>query len=285
MQQCKPALWTLAVLAALGALAGVALLFGGAYNIAATAQHTQPVYSLLARVMHSSVKMRARAVVVPDRLDDPARVLRGAACFRNHCEQCHGGPGVAADPIGMSMQPVPDSLIAAGRHWQARELYWITRHGIKMSGMPAWQNHLSEAELWAVVAFVQKLPGLSAGAYAELIARAPPGPCMADGPRETLVASPAPNDRAERGHLALRLYGCHACHSIPGITGPQPQVGPPLAGFASGRLIAGRLANTHANLVAWIRHPQRIDPKSAMPDLGVTEEHADEIAAYLATLR
>ena len=90
---------------------------------------------------------------------------------------------------------------------------------------------------------------------------------------------------AARGQLALRMYGCHACHSIPGVTGLQPQVGPPLAGFASAQLIAGRLANTHDNLVAWIRHPQRIDPKTAMPDQGVTQVHAEEMAAYLATLR
>lgn len=61
-------------------------------------------------------------------------------------------------------------------------------------------------------------------------------------------------------------------------------VGPPRAGFASGQLIAGRIANTHANLVAWIRHPQRIDPLTAMPDLGVTPEHAEQMTAYLATL-
>jgi mono/diheme cytochrome c family protein len=168
----------------------------------------------------------------------------------------------------------------AARAWRARELYWITRNGIKMSGMPAWQHHLSEAELWAVVAFVLQLPELTPAAYAELMVQAPQ--CRGAEPPG---APGRANDRAERGRLALSMYGCHACHSIPGVSGSQPQVGPPLAGFASGQLIAGRLPYTHDNLVAWIRQPQRFDPRTAMPDHAVTPEHADEMAAYLATLR
>ena len=279
----KPVLWTVLVLGALGALAGAAVVFGGLYNIAATAQHTQPVYAVLQTTMVNSVRLRARNVVVPALLDAPERVLRGAACYRDRCAQCHGGPGVPANEIGMAMQPVPGSLIGAARTFRARELYWITRHGIKMSGMPAWQYHLSEAELWAVVAFLQQLPALTPTAYRDWVLQA-----QACHPAEPQPASTPATDTAklaERGHLALRMYGCHACHAIPGITGSEPQVGPPLAGFAGGQLIAGRLANTQDNLVAWIRHPQRIDARTAMPDLGVTPEHALEMAAYLATLR
>ena len=88
-----------------------------------------------------------------------------------------------------------------------------------------------------------------------------------------------------RGKVALHQYACHACHSIPGITGSARHVGPPLAGIAARQLIAGRLANTHENLAAWIREPRRIDPQTAMPDLGVTPRDANDMAAYLATLR
>ena len=265
---------------ALGVLASAAVVFGGLYNIAATVQHTKPVYLLLETTMNASVQRRARDVVVPPSLDAPGRVLRGAACYRDRCVQCHGGPGVRADAIGMAMQPVPGSLIGAARAWRARELYWITRNGIKMSGMPAWQHHLTEDELWAVVAFVQQLPALTPTAYHELMVQA--WRCRDSDPP---TAPGTAFDRAERGQLALRMYGCHACHSIPGVSGPHPQVGPPLAGFASRQLIAGRLANTHENLVTWIRHPRRVDPQTAMPDQAVTEAHADEMAAYLTTLR
>ncbi len=292
VRNCKPVLWTIAVLGALGALAGAAVVYGGLYNVAATAQHIQPVHAVLETTMRTSVQHHARDIVEPKLLKSPKLLLRGAACFQARCVQCHGGPGVPADVIGMAMQPLPGSLIGAARSWRARELYWITRHGIKMSGMPAWQYHLSEADLWAVVAFVQHLPTLTPTRYGELTLQA--GQCHATVPPEPPLEVPlevptrdpdAAIALAQRGQLALRMYGCHACHLIPGITGAQTQVGPPLAEFARRQLIAGRLAHTHDNLVAWIRHPQRIDAHTAMPDLGVTQAHAREMAEYLATLR
>jgi cytochrome c1 len=88
----------------------------------------------------------------------------------------------------------------------------------------------------------------------------------------------------EQARVALRQYACVACHRIPGVTGSATHVGPPLHGLARRELIAGRLPNTRDNLVRWIRAPQAVKPGSAMPDLGVTEEHARVMAAYLAGL-
>ncbi len=124
--------------------------------------------------MRRSVQMRARDIAVPP-LDAPARLARGAACFRDHCVQCHGGPGVAPAPMARSMQPLPGSLIDAARRWRPQEIYLITRDGIKMSGMPAWAMRLDEDELWSVVAFVDRLPALSPAAYESAIEGAGPG--------------------------------------------------------------------------------------------------------------
>lgn len=84
---------------------------------------------------------------------------------------------------------------------------------------------------------------------------------------------------------AMRDYGCAGCHAIPGVRGADSRVGPPLAGFGRRRFIAGRVPNEPEELVRWIRHPQGIKPGTAMPDLGVTDQHARDIAAYLYTLR
>jgi cytochrome c2 len=73
------------------------------------------------------------------------------------------------------------------------------------------------------------------------------------------------DDRREQGRLALQQYSCTACHTVPGIAGSEPQVGPPLAGWAGRSMIAGRLANSENNLVRWIRDPRSIDPGTAMP--------------------
>ena len=119
--------------------------------------------------MHNSRRHHARDIVAPP-LGAPGLVLRGAVVYRDKCAQCHGGPGFAQSDYGQSMQPVPGPLMDAGKRWQTRELYWITRHGIKMSGMPAWEYHLSDNDLWAVVAFVKALPALTPKAYTELTA-------------------------------------------------------------------------------------------------------------------
>lgn len=90
---------------------------------------------------------------------------------------------------------------------------------------------------------------------------------------------------AERGRIALTQYACHACHIIPGITGSRVYVGPPLAGLAKRPDIVGQLPNTPDNLLRWIRDPHSIDPHTAMPDLGVSEQHARDMVAFLNTLK
>jgi cytochrome c len=89
----------------------------------------------------------------------------------------------------------------------------------------------------------------------------------------------------ELGRAALVEYGCAACHRIPELRHPPSDVGPSLHGWADRDIIAGRLPNTAEDLVAWIVSPQAIDPGNAMPDLGVPEPDARDMAAYLFTLR
>jgi cytochrome c oxidase assembly factor CtaG/cytochrome c2 len=88
-----------------------------------------------------------------------------------------------------------------------------------------------------------------------------------------------------KGALAIRHYGCAACHTIPGIPGARANVGPQLAGISGRPYIAGVLTNTPTNLIRWIHHPQQIDPLTAMPDVGLTEPDARDIASYLYTLK
>ena len=88
----------------------------------------------------------------------------------------------------------------------------------------------------------------------------------------------------ENGRLLLRQYGCGGCHRIPGVAAARGNVGPPLERLAKRVYLAGTLPNTPENLAAWIRHPQKLDPRTAMPDMQVTEAHARDMVAYLRTL-
>jgi len=274
-----------ALLAAMMAGAGTLVVYSGVYNISATSQHLQLVYSLLETTMRHSVRLRARSIE-PPALDDSQRILRGAALYQGKCVQCHGAPGVAQSDIGKSMQPLPGPLVDAVQRWRPREVYWITRYGIKMSGMPAWDFRLDDAQLWDVVAFVQRLPELTPQAYADAVQGAALQTDMESAAHENYspTSSQSRTGDAERGRVALTQYACSACHTIPGVTSSSPQVGPPLKGLASRSLIAGKLVNTPDNLVHWLRDPKAVKPLTAMPDLGVTEADARDMAAYLGAL-
>jgi len=165
----KTAALTLVGAGAVGSAVGLAVLRGGWYNVAATSQHLQPVHTVLEKGMHYSVRAHAKDIVAPP-LGGREQVLRGAIVYRDKCAQCHGGPGFAQSDYGKSMQPIPGPLVDATSRWKPRELYWITRHGVKMSGMPAWEYHMSDSDLWAVVAFVTVLPRLTPQAYREMTA-------------------------------------------------------------------------------------------------------------------
>jgi len=89
----------------------------------------------------------------------------------------------------------------------------------------------------------------------------------------------------ERGRAAIGKYGCGSCHTIPGIAGAEATVGPPLTSIAVRGYLAGHLPNSPDNMIRWIQHPQRIDPQVAMPEMGVTDQDARDITAYLYTLR
>lgn len=278
---------TTAVLGLVAALVGGAVVVGGLYDVAATQQHWQVTYDVLNITMKQSVKLRARDIAEPP-LADEAMAVRGAACFRDKCVQCHGGPGVAPQEPGKSMQPLPGPLVDAHRHWRARELYWLTKHGIRMSGMPAWEFRLRDEELWELVAFMQRLPDLNATQYAEWMRRAPPAPaCGRDGPRApaTTVVPASQTGDVDRGKTALHQHACNACHVIPGVTGSKVYVGPTLAGIGKRQLIAGVLPNTPEQMMRWLMHTQQAKPGTAMPELGVNEADARDMAAYLATLR
>lgn len=253
---------------------GAAVFYAGLYDISATDQHLRPTYWLLDTGMRRSVKQRAAELRVPD-LDQPGRIARGLALYRQHCVQCHGAPGVAPEPFALGMTPAPANLVYTAREWPPAEVFWVMKEGIKMTGMPAWKYRMTDEDLWAIVSFMRELPALSPEQYR---ARAAPRAT----PAEPAIGS-APD--AGRGKQAINQYACVTCHRIPGIVGANAPVGPPLEEIGTRGFIAGTLPNTAENMVRWLRQPQAVNPGSAMPDLGVTEADAGDIAAYLSTLR
>lgn len=105
------------------------------------------------------------------------------------------------------------------------------------------------------------------------------------GGRVTHAYTAAVDGNPRHGKQLIESYGCGACHTIPGIQTARGVVGPPLMFFSRRTMIAGELPNSPENLMHWIENPPAVEPKTAMPNLGVTPDQAHDIAAYLYTLR
>jgi mono/diheme cytochrome c family protein len=147
-------------------------IYSGLYNIAADVPHTQPDYWLLETVRDRSVEARVRDIVVPNDLTDPTRISRGAGQYADMCCGCHLAPGMKRTEISQGLYPRAPELRRKTTLTPA-EQFWVVKHGIKMTGMPAWGVTHDDDLLWDVVAFVRKLPELTPEQYETLVKNAP----------------------------------------------------------------------------------------------------------------
>ena len=154
---------------ALSLLCGALFIYLGVFNVAADDPHTRPMYWLMETVRERSVAVRARGIEVPS-LSDPAMIAAGGADYDEMCTGCHLQPGMDDSEISAGLYPQPPRLASVRRDNPA-QTFWIIKHGFKMSGMPAWGLTHDDTRLWAMVAFLQQLPRLSAEQYAVLTAR------------------------------------------------------------------------------------------------------------------
>ena len=158
---------SLIIAAVIFVLGAGAVIYAGLYDVAATAPHWPATAWLLETVRIRSIKAQAAGITVPPGLEEPAKLVIGVEHYAAHCAVCHGAPGVPKGDIGRGLYPPPPDLAKTAPLYNPGELFWIAKHGIKMSGMPAWSDH-SDGELWATVAFLQKLPAMSEQDYARL---------------------------------------------------------------------------------------------------------------------
>ena len=149
---------------------GVAsVAYVGLINVGADDPHWAPVKSFLNLVRERSIAVRARDIDVPA-LDDPALIRAGAGNYNAMCVGCHLAPGVAATELSQSLYPAPPNLAVQSSPSDPAISFWIVKHGIKATGMPAWGKSMGDEYLWGLVAFLQKLPELDAASCQTLVA-------------------------------------------------------------------------------------------------------------------
>lgn len=160
-----------------GVLAAILVVALGLYDVSARKGHWPGVSWLLHTTFENSAALRAPPPsVVPDNLDTPDMIALGAGHFMSACAGCHGAPGVTRSATTRRMVPVPPPLTDVRSHFDAPELFWIVKHGIKMSGMPYWPASRDD-DIWPVVAFLRAIGDIEPDAYRALTDTSRGGSC------------------------------------------------------------------------------------------------------------
>jgi len=138
----------------------------GFYDVAADAPHTALVARVIAYAREQSIETRTSAIKAPP-LNDPKMIAEGAEHYAAMCTGCHLAPGRRENEMRAGLNPKPPVLAALPPD-DPPEQFWIIKHGIKMTAMPAWGRTHSDEDIWNLVAFLQKLPRISPAQYREL---------------------------------------------------------------------------------------------------------------------
>ncbi len=167
----------IAVLVVLAVGAGI-FVYSGLYNIGADDHHTKPVFKVMQTLRDRSIHLRSKDLTVPN-LEDPQLILKGAGQYAAMCTGCHLKPGMQESEIRPGLYPQPPNLSKV--HVNPKDAFWVIKHGIKMSAMPAWGSTHDDPTIWSMVAFLQKLPAMSADQYNDIVSRAPADEDMEQG--------------------------------------------------------------------------------------------------------
>ena len=159
---------TLTIVTTIVVIAIVGFAYSGLYDVSASSSHSSIVNWLLSTTSHASIERNAKGIEVPV-LSDDALVRAGVNDFDGMCAGCHGAPGQDPEAMGQGLNPPPPDLAESVSEMSPAELFWVTKNGIKMTGMPAWGATHDDDAIWPVVAFMTKLPDLDAAQYRNLL--------------------------------------------------------------------------------------------------------------------
>jgi cytochrome c553 len=284
-----------ATLLALAVIGGV-VMASGIVPIKASSGHWPITEWILHFAMKRSVDTHSKHIDPPP-LDSEFLVIQGAGHYDVGCYGCHGGPGASQPSIALRMTPHPPDLVKRVEEYDAAELFYIVRHGVKFTGMPAWASNHRDDEVWAVVAFLQRLPAMNRSQYEQLSGRAlsiqaqaalrmpvggPAGAPPSEGVSSPHLESPAGQSQSTATQLpggldaaappAIVLQRCVACH---GLDGHGRKAHPQLAGqrpeYLTASLRAYRTAQRHSGIMQPIAY-------------GLSDEEIREAVEYYSAL-
>ena len=165
----RHALITLLLVAVIGACIAAWIIVGGRFDVSVAAQLPQPVHDLIHQTRVNAVRREARHLQAPTvNLEDEAVLFQAVMGFQSMCADCHHPPGGQPSALAQGLNPPPANLSEAADKRSLEELFWVTKNGIRMSGMPAWGLTHGDEELWAIAKLLKRFPTLSGADYEDL---------------------------------------------------------------------------------------------------------------------
>jgi cytochrome c553 len=243
------------------ALIGGIVVVSGLVPVDASSGHWGITKQFLNFAKQRSVATHSGGIEVPS-LDDDDMVLKGAGHYETSCRFCHGSPAHPASPVALSMTATPPLLIPRLAQYEPQELFYIVKHGIKFTGMPAWPAQQRDDEVWAMVAFLLELPELDARQYHEL----------------TDATSPETPLQIDSSLSSSLMESCYRCHGHDGL-GRGTGAFPKLAGQNPGYLYQSMQMYANGN-----RHSGIMQPVAAVLDDDQLQELADHFSKLPAGL-
>ena len=165
------AAFVMVVLLLLAAFAGI-FIYGGLYNIGADAPHSRLVFGALQELRERAISSYSRDVRPPADLNSSQRIAAGAGLYNEMCTGCHLGPGVERSELSQGLYPSAPEL-ARGDDLTPAQQFWVIKHGVKLTAMPAWGKTHTDQLIWDMVAFIRQLPRMNAAQYQAAVASAP----------------------------------------------------------------------------------------------------------------
>lgn len=243
-----------ATLVLIAAVAGLLVIVSGVIPIKASSDHWPITKWLLSFSMSRSVSTHSIGIETPSNISDAAMVMKGAGHFQTGCAPCHGSPIWMQPRIAQGLRPTPPRLQDKVGDWTPEELFYIVKHGVMFTGMPAFPSQQRDDEVWAVVAFLLELPHLDEAAYRKLV--------FGD---ETDAGGDVPR---------VVIQACARCHGLDGM-GHETSAFPRLAGLHADYFVATMKAYADGK-----RHSGIMEPIAAR----LTNDEMKEVADYYSSL-
>ena len=169
----KHASITLLAVGGIGVCTAAWVIAGGHFDVSVSAKLPKPIHDLVHLTRVNAVKREVRDLEArPADLDDRSRLLQAVGLFEADCSGCHQPPEQAPPALAGRLNPPPADLTEAAGKRSLEELFWVTKHGIRMSAMPAWGGSRSDEELWAIATLIQRFPEMSGARYRALVTAA-----------------------------------------------------------------------------------------------------------------